>query len=164
VSSAAELLSPTDSGMADFKECLKHLRDGHPEEALADVRSALEAAPRNAFYISYAGLLVARVEQRFHDAEMLCLEALGLRHNHAQLYLNLAEVYQTAGRPQEVIDVLEKGLTSTGRDPRIRRALKKWGRRRQPVLSFLHRRNPMNRILGKCRHRLLGPAGLLSGN
>jgi tetratricopeptide (TPR) repeat protein len=76
---------------------------------------------------------------------MLCLEALGLRRNHPQLYLNLAEVYQTAGRPQEAIEVLEKRLASTGRDLRIRRAFNKLGSRRKPVLSFLHRSNAMNR-------------------
>ena len=157
MSYAVEALSSTDCGMSDFKECLKHLRDGHPEEALVHVRRALGTAPKNPFYLSYAGLLAALAEQRFRDAEVLCLEALGLRHNHPQLYLNLAEVYQTAGRPQQAIEVLEKGLASTGRDLRIRRAFNKLGRRRKPVLSFLHRRNAMNRILGKWRHRLMGP-------
>jgi Flp pilus assembly protein TadD len=150
-------LSPTDSGMSDFTECLKLLRDGHPEEALLHVRRALRVAPKNPFYLSYAGLLVALVERRFANAEMFCQEALGMRHNHPQLYLNLAEVYQTAGRPQEAVEVLEKGLISTGRDIRIRRALKKCGRRRHPVFSFLHRSHPMNRLLGKWRHRWMGP-------
>jgi predicted Zn-dependent protease len=158
MSYVVEALSSTDCGMSDFKECLKLLRDGHPEEALVHVRRALGTAPKNPFYLSYAGLLAALAEQRFRDAEMLCLEALGLRHNHPQLYLNLAEVYQTAGRPQEAIEVLEKGLASTGRDLRIRRAFNKLGRRRKPVLSFLHRSNAMNRILGKWRHRLMGPS------
>jgi predicted Zn-dependent protease len=143
--------------MSDFKECLKHIRDGHPDEALADIRRALGSVPQNPFYLSYAGLLAALAEQRFGDGERLCREALGSRHNHPQLYLNLAQVYQTAGRPHEAIDVLEKGFTSTGRDKGIRRALEKLGRRREPVLSFLHRNNPMNRILGKWRYRLMGP-------
>ncbi len=153
-----ETLSPVDSGMSDFKECLKHLRDRHPDEALLHARRALEVAPNNPFYLSYAGLLAARAERRFGDAEMLCREAIEMRRNHPQLYLNLAEVYQNARRPQEAIEILEKGLVSTGRDSRIRRALQKIGPRREPVLSFLHRGHPLNRTLGKWRHRLAGPS------
>jgi hypothetical protein len=80
-----------------------------------------------------------------------------MKHNHAQLYLNLAEVYYQAGRTSEAIMTLEKGLVSAGRDFRIRRALEKIGVRRAPVLTFLHRSHPVNRALGKWRHRLTGP-------
>ncbi len=151
-------LSPTGSGMSDFNECLKRLRDGYPEESLLYVRRALRLAPNNPFYLSYAGLLAARVEHRFANGELLCREALRMHHNHPQLYLNLAEVYEAAGRPGEVREVLAKGLISTGPDVRIRRALRKCGTRPHPVLSFLHRSHPMNRLLGKWRHRLAGPA------
>lgn len=149
--------SPTDAGMSDFKECLKHLRDGHPEEALLHARRALGIAPKNPFYLSYTGLLAAMAERRFADAESLCQEALGMKVNHAQLYLNLAEVYHQAGRQPEAIQILEKGLISAGRDFRIRRALEKMGLRREPVMTFLHRSHPVNRALGKWRHRLNGP-------
>jgi Flp pilus assembly protein TadD len=149
--------SPADAGMSDFKECLKHLRDGHPEEALQHARRALGIAPKNPFYLSYTGLLAALSEKRFGDAETLCREALGMRCNHAQLYLNLAEVYHQAGRTGDAIDTLEKGLVSAGRDFRIRRALEKIGVRRSPVVTFLHRSHPVNRALGKWRHRLSGP-------
>lgn len=149
--------SPTDAGMMDFKECLKRLRDGHPEEALLHARRALGIAPKNPFYLSYTGLLAALAEERYGDGEMLCQEAIGMRHNHAQLYLNLAEVYHQAGRSQDAIAVLEKGLVSAGRDFRIRRALEKIGMRRKPVFTFLHRSHPLNRTLGKWRHRLNGP-------
>jgi tetratricopeptide (TPR) repeat protein len=149
--------SPMDAGMTDFKECLKQLRDGNPEDALMHARRALGIAPKNPFYLSYTGLLAVLAERRFGDGEALCQEALGMRHNHAQLYLNLAEVYQRAGRPQEAIQVLEKGLASAGRDFRIRRALEKIGTRREPVLSFLHRGHPVNRTLGRWRHQLTKP-------
>lgn len=149
--------SPTDAGMSEFKECLKQLRDGRAEEALLHARRALGIAPKNPFYLSYTGLLAAIAEQRFADAEVLCREAIEMRHNHAQLYLNLAEVYQTAGRPQEAIQILERGLISAGRDFRIRRALERIGTRREPVFSFLHRSHPLNRALGRWRHRLAGP-------
>jgi predicted Zn-dependent protease len=150
--------SPSDAGMSDFKECLKHLRDGHPDEALLHARRALGVAPKNPFYLSYTGLLAALAEQRYADAETLCREAVGMKHNHAQLYLNLAEVYLQAGRTADAIATLEKGLVSAGRDFRIRRQLEKIGKRREPVLSFLHRSHPLNRTLGKLRHRLSGPS------
>ena len=150
--------SPADAGMSDFKECLKQLRDGHSVEALQHARRALGVAPKNPFYLSYTGLLAAVAEKRFGDGEALCLEALGMRHNHAQLYLNLAEVYQQCGRTQDAIDTLEKGLVSAGRDFRIQRALQKIGTRRDPMLSFLHRSHPVNRTLGKWRHRFAGPS------
>jgi predicted Zn-dependent protease len=120
-------------------------------------RRALGIAPKNPFYLSYTGLLAALAEQRFGDAEVLCREAIEMRHNHAQLYLNLAEVYQNAGRNQDAIQILEKGLVSAGRDFRIRRALERMGVRREPVLTFLHRSHPLNRTLGKWRHKLNGP-------
>lgn len=150
--------SPVDAGMVEFKECLKRMRDGHAEEALNHARRALGAAPKNPFYLSYTGLLAAVADRRFGDAVNLCTEALSLKCNHAQLYLNLAEVYQQAGRTTEAINVLEKGLVSAGRDFRIRRALERLGVRRAPVLSFLHRKHPVNRFLGELRHRLTGPA------
>jgi tetratricopeptide (TPR) repeat protein len=134
--------SPSDAGMNDFKECLKNLRDGQSEDALQHARR---------------GLLAALAEKRFGDAESLCREALGMKHNHAQLYLNLAEVYYQAGRTTDAISTLEKGLISAGRDFRIRRALEKIGVRRMPVLTFLHRSHPVNRTLGKWRQRLTGP-------
>src|ERR1700693_5326560 len=150
--------SPSDAGMNDFKECLKNLRDGQSEEALQYARRALGIAPKNPFYLSYTGLLAAMAEKRFGDAETLCQEALSMRHNHAQLYLNLAEVYQQSGRPSEAIETLEKGMISAGRDFRIRRALEKLGTRRNPVLGFLHRNHPLNRTLGRWRQRLGGPS------
>lgn len=146
----------TDAGMTDFKECLKHLRDGHPDEALLHARRALGVAPKNPFYLSYTGLLAAMAEQRFGDAESLCREAVGMKHNHAQLYLNLADVYIQAGRTSEAVATLEKGLISAGRDFRIRRALEKLGVRREPVFAFLHRSHPLNRTLGRLRHRFAG--------
>src|SRR5579863_10683881 len=147
-----------DAGMTAFKECLRNLRDGQPAEGLLHVRRALGIAPKNPFYLSYTGLLAAMAEKRFGDAESLCQEALSMRHNHAQLYLNLAEVYQQSGRPTEAIEILEKGMVSAGRDFRIRRALEKIGTRREPMVSFLHRSHPVNRTLGKWRHRFTGPS------
>ena len=148
--------SPADAGMNDFKECLKHLRDGHADEALQHARRALGIAPKNPFYLSYTGLLAALAEKRFGDAETLCREALGMRHNHAQLYLNLAEVYQQAGRTQEAIETFEKGLVSAGRDFAFAARWRKsacGGAR-----AYVPASQPSAELtLGKWRHRFTGP-------
>ncbi len=154
MSSRGEAFTPLASGMSDFEEGLQLIRDGYIEEALAHVRHALKVAPQNPLYLSYVGLLLARAEQRFANAAMLCQTALAMRPNDPRLYLNLADVYQAGGRPKEAVEILEKGLLATDNDAGIQCAIKEWGRRRPSVLSFLHRSHPVNRILGKWRHRL----------
>lgn len=152
-----ETPGPSDPGIQDFLECLRHLRDGHPNAGLLHVQRALEIAPQNPFYLSYMGLLKALAENKFGEAETLCREAVRIKRNHPQPYLNLAEVYLQAGRPKDALETLEKGLVSAGLDVRIRRALQNIGLRREPVLPSLARSNPLNKLLGKFRHRVLGP-------
>jgi Flp pilus assembly protein TadD len=154
-------LSPaaeTTEGLEEFKEGLARLRQGDTIEALVRVSRALESEPKNPFFLSYAGLLTAMAEEDYDRAEQLCQAALALKWNHAQLYLNLAEVYERSGRTPEAIDALQKGLLSAGRDFRIRRALERLGVRRPAVLPFLERTHVLNRTLGKLRHRMSGPA------
>jgi tetratricopeptide (TPR) repeat protein len=153
--------SPVDEGMPEFKQCLRDLRDGHFPEALTHSRRALGLAPRNPFYLSYTGLLAALAEKRFDRAEVLCREAIGVRSNHAQLYLNLAEVYRQEGRTTDAISALEQGLSSVGQDFRLRRALEKIGLRRSPVFPFLGRHHAINRLLGRWRHKFSGPPRLI---
>ncbi len=157
ISPAAE----TPEGLEEFKVGLARLRQGQRAEAMAHIRRALEVEPRNPFYLSYAGLLAALNESRFGDAELLCRQAIELKWNHAQLYLNLADVYQQCGRKAEAIATLEKGLKSAGRDFRLRRALERMGVRRAPVLRWLDRTHPMNRALGRLRHRLASNANMI---
>ncbi len=154
-------LSPaaeTTEGLEEFKEGLARLRQGDTIEALVRVSRALESEPKNPFFLSYAGLLTALAEENYPRAEQLCQAALALKWNHAQLYLNLAEVYDRQGRTPDAIEVLQKGLLSAGRDFRIRRALERLGVRRSPVLPFLERTHMLNRTLGRLRHRMSGPA------
>jgi len=148
--------APTSVGRAEFAECLQHLRDRHKGIALAHIRRALSAEPRNPFFLSYVGMLCAVAEKRYVAGENLCREALEIKCNHAQLYLNLAEVYHQAGRDGDTIETLKKGFVSAGRDVRIRKALEKIGGRRPPVLPSLGRRHLLNRILGGLRHRMMG--------
>jgi tetratricopeptide (TPR) repeat protein len=100
-------------------------------------------------------VVLARSEQKWGEAEKLCDAAVRLKRNQAQLYLNLAEVYATAGRRDEAIETLQQGLKFARRDVRLTIALNRLMQRREPVLSFLPRKNLVNRKLGVMRHRAM---------
>jgi hypothetical protein len=79
-----------------------------------------------------------------------------MKRNQAQLYLNLAEVYATAGRREDAVEAIQAGLKFARKDVRLTIAMNKLTDRRPPVLTFLNRRHPLNRQLGILRHRALG--------
>jgi tetratricopeptide (TPR) repeat protein len=82
-----------------------------------------------------------------------------MKRNQAQLYLNLAEVYTAAGRREEALEVLEAGLKYARRDIRLTIAKNRLVPRKTPVFSFLSRQHPVNRQLGRLRHRALQAFG-----
>ena len=139
-------------GLDDFRTGLTRLRDGKLYAALAHFQRACDQDSNNAFYISYKGLLLARVERRFSEASRLCEDALRMKRNHAQLYLNLAEVFVAAGNKEDALEVLRLGMANTGRDARLQAMLNQFGRRRPPVVPFLPRSNFVNWSLGFIRH------------
>lgn len=146
--------------MRDFKSGLRLLRDRSFNSALAYFRRANELERNNPYFISYYGLALAHAERKLADAERLCESALPLRRNQPQLYLNLAEVCLLAGKKRDAVETLEVGLQHAARDVRLQRKIQALGVRNRSVLGFLDRRHPLNRTLGKVRHRfrkLLGP-------
>jgi Flp pilus assembly protein TadD len=139
----------------EFKQGLTLLRDNYAIKALPHMKRAAELEKNNPYYMSYLGVVLARSEHKWGEAEKLCDGAVRLKRNQAQLYLNLAEVYATAGRRDEAVEALQAGLKFARRDIRLNIAMNKLTRRRQPVLSFLKRHHPINRSLGKIRHETL---------
>jgi Flp pilus assembly protein TadD len=143
----------------EFKQGLTLLRDDFSLKALPHMRRALELDKNNPYYMSYLGVALARSEEKWGEAERLCDAAVRMKRNQAQLYLNLAEVYKTAGRDEEAIEVLQAGLKYARRDVRLTIALNRLIPRRPPVLMFLSRKNLFNRSLGRLRHRALQAFG-----
>jgi predicted Zn-dependent protease len=139
----------------EFKTGLTLLRDNYAVKALPHMRRAVDLDKNNPYYMSYLGVVLARSEGKWGEAERLCDSAVRMKRNQAQLYLNLAEVYAAAGRRDDAVDALETGLKYARRDIRLTIAMNKLTARRPPVLSFLGRRHPLNRQLGILRHRTL---------
>jgi Flp pilus assembly protein TadD len=143
----------------EFKQGLALLRDDYAVKALPHMRRAAELDKNNPYYMSYLGVVLARSEEKFGEAERLCDAAVRMKRNQAQLYLNLAEVYSSAGRRDEALEVLEAGLKYARRDIRLTIAKNRLVPRKTPVLNFLSRQHLLNRQLGKIRHRALQAFG-----
>ena len=139
----------------EFREGLAKMRDGEAEKARALLRQASERDPENPYYLSYYGLSLAYAEGKWADAERLCHTAVCRSRRQAQLYLNLAEVYQASGRKQAAADTLARGLHYMPTDQRLQGEIGKLATRRPPVLRFLPRTHVLNRICGFLRHRVL---------
>lgn len=139
----------------EFKQGLDRIRDADSERALEHMRRAVQLEEHNPFYLSYLGLLLARTERKWGEAEELCGAAVKMKRNQPQFYLNLAEVYVTAGRRDDAAETLLHGLKYAQRDIRLKLMLSKLIVRRRPVLPFLARDSFLNRQLGRWRHRAL---------
>lgn len=147
------------SALAEFKQGIKLLQEGYSNEALEFLQHASDLEQQNPYYLSFLGVAVARAQRRWPAAAKFCETALTAKHNEAQLYLNLAEVYVSSGRRDDAVAVLDRGLINLKADARIRRARANLGRRCSPVLPFLERGNLLNRGLGKLRYRVLARLG-----
>src|ERR1700681_293861 len=110
------------SALDEFKQGVKLLRNGQSAEALEYLRHAAELNQQNPYYLSFLGVSVARAQRKWSAAVHLCETAVSLRRNEVQLYLNLAEVYVSAGRRDDAVAVLDKASVYSSMDVRIKRA------------------------------------------
>jgi Flp pilus assembly protein TadD len=145
---------PDNAGLAEFKQGIELLRKGHSARALECFRHASELKQHNPFYLSFLGVAMARAQGKWAIAVELCKAAVSLKRDDTQLYLNLAEVYVSAGRRDHAVETLDAALRYCRADTRIERMRGRLGRRCSPVLPFLERDNFLNRSLGKLRHRV----------
>ena len=143
----------------EFKTGLTLLRDNYANRALNHIQKAAELEKNNPYYMSYLGVALARTQQKWADAERLCDNAVRMKRNQAQLYLNLAEVYLSAGRKEDAREALLAGMKYARRDVRLSIAMAKLTPRRPPVFTFLERKHPLNRHFGLLRHRTLTVMG-----
>ena len=143
------------NALYEFKHGVALLNNGNPDLALVHLRRAFECERQNPFYLSYLGLAIARAEREWDHASELCEIAIQLKHEEVQFYLNLAEVYSSAGRRAKALGALDAGLELFDEDERLRRARTRVEKRRSLLFPFLRREHFLNRNLGKLRHRVL---------
>ena len=126
-----------------------HLARGDAQLALDHFRAAHQVDRANPRYRSFYGLGLALVERRFDRALELCRSAAKEEFFNPELYHNLARVHLAFGFKAEAIRYLRRGLMIDPGNTAMQDELRGLGVRRRPVLSWLPRRHPVNRLLGR---------------
>ncbi len=107
-------------------------------------------------FYSYFGYGMARFEGRKREGLELCRHAVKVEFYRGENYYNLARTYLLFDNRGAAVRAVREGLAVDPKDKRLRKLLKELGLRSRPVLSFLPRSHPVNRFLGRVRHRLRG--------
>lgn len=142
---AEEARAALEQGLAAFR-----VRD------LAAAHQAFERAhrrdPRQLRAMSWLGVTLVLVERNSALGVSLCEQAARPGPD-PELLLNLARVHLALNSRERAVKALQRGLQAAPDDPRLLAAQEAMGRRLGPVLAFLSRGHPLNRLLGRLRHR-----------
>jgi Flp pilus assembly protein TadD len=121
--------------------------------------------PRDPRFMSWYGLTLVLVEKNSNLGVSLVDQAIRVAGPGPELLLNSARVHLALNQRERAVRAVSRGLELWPQDPRLVLAQATMGTRSVPVLPFLSRNNPLNRFLGRLRHRWArrnGPALELS--
>ncbi len=111
--------------------------------------------PRDPIYMSWYGLTLVMVERNSNLGVSLLDQALRGGPS-PELLLNSARAHLALNQRERAVRAISRGLELFPDDPRLAAAKAALGWRARPVLPFLSRNNPLNRVLGRLRHRWQG--------
>lgn len=131
-------------------------RRGEWRQGLDVLRRVAEDDGRNAelpgLFYSYLGFGIARFDRRIREGLALCEHAVKREFYQPENYLNLARTHMVAGNRRAAVEALRAGRKIDSEHPGLAALHEELGIRRPPVIPFLDRMNPINRILGRMRH------------
>ncbi len=154
---------PTKSKALLGDQLKTHLGKNDLKAALAVTREALQLFPEDPFFLSHSGYLTATVEKKKKDGCKICQEAIKVMSRtpsedkeffYPILYLNLGKTYLICNQKKAALEVFREGLKHDPKHQELQSHVTKLGCRRPPVLPFLDRSNPINKYLGKIRHKM----------
>jgi hypothetical protein len=109
--------------------------------------------PRDPVFMSWYGVTLVLVEKNSNLGVLLVDQALRAAGPDPELLLNSARIHLALNQRDRAARALGRALELWPTDPRIVAARDAMGTRRTPVIPFLPRSNPLNRFLGRLRHR-----------
>jgi hypothetical protein len=150
--SAAQQVTPAEA-LAILDAGIQRCQEDDPVGAHALFAQAHRRAGGEPRIQSWYGLTLVLVEKNSSLGVTLCDQALRSSGPEPELVLNLARVHLALGQRDRAVRALQRGLEACPGHPALLAAVDGLGRRRRPVLPFLGRGNPVNRVLGRLRHR-----------
>jgi predicted Zn-dependent protease len=130
-----------------FDKAVDAMKSGNSGEAVHLLEQAV-GLERRPLFCSNLAVCLAKEKNEFKRAISLCKEAIKSEPKNSIHFLHLGKVHLLANQKKEAIRIFCMGLRhSENRD--IIAELNRIGRRRPPVIPFLDRSNPLNRVLGK---------------
>ena len=139
------------------------LQKKNNRRALELLNSALLEYPDEPFLLSYYGCLEAVINKNLAYGIDTCKKALDMLNDRSPVsreiffptfYLNLGRAYIAAGKKKDAIEVFQKGLSYDEENKDLLWEGRKLGMRRQPVIPYLKRTNPINKYIGMILHKL----------
>lgn len=128
-------------------------RDGRFSEALSVFDEDL-CFTQHPTAMSYYAVCLANVEGNYDKAISLCLMAAEKEFYNPEIYLNLGKIFLLNGQKSVAVRAFRKGLKFDNCHFDILKEMKKLGVRRKPIVGFLPRQNPVNRLLGRLAGRI----------
>ena len=138
-----------------LESALDRTEQGDYEAALPLFEQLLDREPRSARLRSYHALCQAIAERDFEEGLAQCQAAAKQEFFNPELYLNLARLHLAFGFKAEGVRFVRRGLMIDPSNEALSDAMTELGARIEPVLSFLPRRHPLNRFLGRARMSLV---------
>jgi len=132
--------------------CIVRGKFDKAEEFLA---AALMISSENPIYLSYSGLCIG-MRGDLGEAQKLCSKAAKLSPRSPIILVNLGRVLLEQGFRKEARDFFSRAYSLDNTNSPAALELSGMGVRRQPVIRCLARSHPVNLMLGRMRHRLLG--------
>ncbi len=135
-----------------FTMGMESLKNGDTGTALECLEKAV-LLERNPLYCSNLAICLAKEKREFKKAISLCNEAIKKDPKNSLHFLHLGRIYLLANQKRDAIRIFNMGLRF-GENRDIIAELNRFDRRRSPLIPFLDRGHPVNKILGKLTYRL----------
>jgi tetratricopeptide (TPR) repeat protein len=152
-----ERLEPKKSPQSYLDDARTLLRRKNYWGALELAEEGLEHYPEEPFLLSVYGYLSARALGKYDKAINCCKKAIKLSRRrvpsdpellYPSLFLNLGKVYLEKGDRRNAISIYQRVLDVDGENTDFQMELRRLGIRRRPIIPFLGRSNPINRVTG----------------
>ena len=136
-----------DTTLDNVNRGIELAKEGLYTDALTVFDQSL-AFTQSPLAMSYYALCLATAEGVHDKAVSMCLMAAEKEFYNPDIYLNLGRVFLINGQKRVAMRSFRKGLKFDSSHRDIVAEIKRLGRRRSPVVSFLPRNSAVNRFLG----------------